>query len=258
MSKKLLKYCFFNNLISYLLIFLSSTLFMSCAPRVAPPPLYKDLDLSLNEVIKIARRDINVLKAIVSINIEKGNKHYSYVNASMLLKKPRWLHIRLYRFGIMVGNFFIKDDVVYTISGKGSDKFKDFGRELYYSVFWWEDLENAMMYKQNKQYVIKAENKEIRLNSSTLQPESQEITTKDKKIYILYDKPKQQVDPTPRSAQPVYRTGRLDSEERFRADFWFPSVVKITIDAYRFTLKVDKLIVNPPLGENDFKIPEEE
>ncbi len=217
---------------------------MSCAPKVAPPPLYKDLDLSLNEVIKIARRDINVLKAIVSINIEKGNRQYSYVDASILLKKPSWLHMRLYRFGIMVGNFFIKENVVYTISGKGSDKFKDFGRELYYSVFWWEDLKNAMMYKQNKQYVIKAENKEIRLNSSSLQPESQEITTKDKKIYILYDKPEQQVDPTPR--------------DRFRADFWFPSVVKITIDAYRFTVKVDKLIVNPSLGENDFKIPEEE
>lgn len=236
-------------IISYFLLL--AFYLLGCAPKVAPPPLYKDLDLSLNEVIKIARRDINVLKAIVSINIEKGNRHYSYVNASMLLKKPSWLHMRLYRFGIMVGNFFIKDNVVYTISGKGSDKFKDFGKELYYSVFWWEDLKNAMMYKQNKQYVIKAENKEIRLNSSTLQPESQEITTKDKKIYIVYDKPKQQVDPTPRSA-------RLDSGERFRADFWFPSVVKITIDAYRFIVKVDKLIVNPPLGENDFKIPEEE
>ena len=248
-----------RNIILFTFYFLLLTFYLlGCAPKVAPPPLYKDLDLSLNKVIKIARRDINVLKAIVDIKIESNGNPHLYINASMLLKKPSWLHMRLYRFGIMVGNFFIKDNVVYTISGKGSDKFKDFGRVLYYSVFWWEDLKNAMMYKQNKQYVIKAENKEIRLNSSTLQPESQEITTKDKKIYILYDKPKQQVDLTSRLAQPAYRTGRLDSEERFLDDFWFPSVVKITIDAYRFTVKVDKLIVNPPLGENDFKMPEEE
>jgi hypothetical protein len=35
-------------------------------------------------------------------------------------------------------------------------------------------------------------------------------------------------------------------------------VVKIEIGAYRFTVKIEKLFINPPLGENDFKEPEAE
>ncbi len=221
MLKKLLRYCFFS--IFFVLL--------SCAPKVAPPPLYKDVDLSLEEVITIAHGDINVLRAVVGINMEKDNRPYSYVDASLLLKKPGWLHMRLYRFGMLVGNFLIKDKVVHISSGKGSGMFKKFGKELYYSVFWWEDLENALMYKQGNEYVIRVRNKEIRLDKSTLLPESQEITANSKKIYILYDKPQKE------------------------ADFWYPSVVKIEIGAYTFIVKIEKLFINPSLEENDFKEP---
>lgn len=229
MSKKLLRYYSFS-------IFL---ILLSCAPKVAPPPLYKDMSLSLEEIITIAQGDINILKAIVSINIEKNDRPYSYVDASLLLKKPNWLHMRLYKFGLPAGNFLIKDDVVHAVSGKGGRRLKEFGKELYYSVFWWQNLENALMYKQATDYVIRTKNKKIRLDSSTLLPESQEIITNSKKIYILYDKPKKMVVPT-----------------RSRADFWYPSVLKIEMGEYRFTVKVEKLIINPPLKEYDFKEPE--
>ncbi len=214
---------------------------LGCAPRVAPPSLYKDIDLSLEEVITIAQGDINILKAVVGINIEKDNKPYSYVDASLLLKKPNWLQMRLYRFGLLVGNFLVKDNVVHAVSGKGGDKLKELGKELYSSVFWWEGLEDALMYKQDTEYIIRTKNKEIRLDKSTLLPESQEITANSKKIYILYDRPKKEVDTT-----------------RSRADFWYPSLIKIEIGAYMFTVKVEKLFINPPLEENDFKEPEAE
>lgn len=231
-----------GNKILFTSYFLLLTFYLSgCAPKVAPPLLYKDVDLSLEEVITIAHGDINVLRAVVGINMEKDNRPYSYVDASLLLKKPGWLHMRLYKFGMLVGNFLIKDKVVHVSSGKGSSKFKEFGKELYYSVFWWEDLENALMYKQGNEYVIRVRNKEIRLNKSTLLPESQEITANSKKIYILYDKPQKEVGTT-----------------RSRADFWYPSVVKIEIGAYTFIVKIEKLFINPLLGENDFKEPEAE
>jgi len=241
MSKKPLRYFSFSTLFSALLLFCSSAFFIGCAPKVAPPPLYKDIDLSLEEIIAISQGNIKIMKAVVDINIEKNDRPYSYVNASLLLKKPNWLHMRIYKFGIMVGNFLIKDNVVYAISGKGSGKFKEFGKELYYSVFWWEDLENALMSTQGTEYIIRAANKEIRVDKSTLLPKSQKIIAGNKQIDILYDKPRKHAVPT--------------VSEQSRADFWYPSVVKIEIGTYKFTVKVEKLFINPPLGENDFKEP---
>lgn len=227
MLKKLLR-CFF---ISCQLLAISYFSFTGCAPKVAPPPLYRDVDLSLEEIITIAQGDIDILKAVVSINIEKDDVQYSNIDASLLLKKPDWLHMRLYKFGILVGDYLVKDNVVHGVSGKGSDKFREFGKELYYSIFWWGDIENAVMYKQATDYVIRTENKEIRLDSSTLLPERQEVTVNGKKIYILYAEPEKE------------------------DNLWYPSVVKIEIGAYRFTIKVEKLFINPPLEEDDFKKP---
>jgi hypothetical protein len=186
------------------------------------------MDLSLEEIITIAKGEINSLKAIVNINIEKDDMLYSNVDASLLLKRPNWLHMRLYRFGIIVGDFLIKDNVVHTASGKGAHRFREFGRELYYSVFWWEDIEDALMYKQPAAYVIRTKNKEIRINRSTLLPESQEIAVNSRKIHILYDEPQREVD------------------------LWYPSLIKIEMGVYRLTVKVTKLFINPPLEEDDF------
>ncbi|MEF9427630.1 MAG: hypothetical protein L0956_10895, partial [Candidatus Mariimomonas ferrooxydans] len=140
----------------------------SCAPKLSPPPVYKNADLSLEEVITIAQGDINTLKAIAHINMEEDNTLYLSVSASVLLKKPSWIHIRLYRFGMLTGSFLIKDDAVHSVSGRWNTKLGEFGMELYQSVFWWEGLENALMHKQGTEYVIRTKNKEIRLDKSTL------------------------------------------------------------------------------------------
>ncbi|MCK5286418.1 MAG: hypothetical protein KAJ59_01265 [Thermodesulfovibrionia bacterium] len=227
MSKKLWRFYFFS------VLFIVS----SCAPKVAPPPLYKGMELSLDEVITVAKRDIDVLKAIVSIKTEKNNELYSYVDASLLLKRPNWLHMRMYKFGMPVGNFLLKDDVVQTVSGKGVSQLGAFGKELYYSVFWWEDIENALMYKQAENYIIRTHNREIRLDHATLLPELQEITINDKKIYIFYDKPK-----------------KIVSTVQSITDLWYPSVLNIEMDTYRLRIRLRKLLINPPLNEGDFKL----
>lgn len=238
MLKKLLRYCSFKTYILLFAVCCSFFTVLVCAPKVAPPPVYKDIDLSLEEVITIAQRDINVLKAVAGVNIEKNDKPYSYVDASILLKKPGWLHIRLYKFGITVGNYLIKEDAVYIISGKDGSKFREFGKELYSSVFWWEGLENASMYKEDTEYIIRAKNKEIRLNKATLLPKNQEIIVNNRKISIFYDKPVKKVFSAP--------------EDPNQSGFWYPSEVIIDSGAYRFTVTVEKLYINPALGENDF------
>ena len=238
MLKKPLKYCSFKTYILLFTVYCSLFTVLSCAPKAAPPPMYKDINLSLEEVITIAQRDINVLKTVAGINIEKNDKPYSYVDALILLKKPGWLHIRLYKFGIMVGNYLIKEDAVYIISGKEGSKFREFGKELYSSIFWWEGLENASMYKEDTEYIIMAKNKEIRLNKATLLPKNQEIIVNSRKISILYDKPVEKVFSVP--------------EEQHQSGFWYPSEVKIESGAYKFTVTVEKLYINPVLGENDF------
>ncbi len=243
MSKRRLRYYFFKwkvgsgkwevKILLFTFYFLLLTFYLSgCAPKiVTPPPLYKDRELSLEEIITIAQRDINTLKAIVSINVEKNDRPYSNVDAALLLKKPNWLHMRLYKFGFPAGNFLMKDNMVYAASGKGSNRFKEFGRELYYSIFWWEDIEDAVMHREAENYVIRTKHKEILLNKNTLLPERQEVAVNNKKIFIAYSKPKKE------------------------ENVWYPSTVKIEIDAYRFTIKIEKLFINPLLNEDDFKEP---
>jgi len=228
-NKKIITSCF---------LFFAFYLF-GCAPKISPPPVYKNVDLSLEEVITIAQGDINTLKAIADINIEKDNAPYLSVSASVLLKKPSWIHIRLYRYGILTDSFLIKDDVAYSVPGRWNTKLGEFGMELYQSVFWWEGLENALMHKQGTEYVIRTKNKEIRLDKSTLLPKSQKITANSSKISILYDEPK-------KDAVSAF-------QNKSGADFWYPSVIRIETGAYRFTVNVRRLFINPPLEENDFK-----
>jgi hypothetical protein len=218
MSKKLLKCCSFSLF----------CLLISCAPKVAPPSLYQDSSLSLDEIISISSSDINSLK---------DNNPYSFINASLILKKPNWLQMRWYKFGLLAGDIFIKDNVVQTVSGKGADTFKTVGSELYSSVLWWEDLGKASMHKEGKEYIIRTKSREIRLDTATLLPKQQEMSVKGRKILIRYDKPKQLTSETPQKGS--------------RDNYWYPSEVTIEIGAYRFKVTIDKLFINPHLEEAD-------
>ncbi|TNF55250.1 hypothetical protein EP227_02980 [bacterium] len=227
MSKKLLKYFSFS--LFFLLI--------ACAPKVAPPPLYQDSSLSLDEIISISRSDINSLKAIVGINIEKDNNPYSFISASLILKKPNWLQMRWYKFGLLAGDLFIKDNVVQTVSGKGADTFKTFGSELYSTVLWWEDLGKASMHREGKEYFIRTKSREIRLDAATLLPKQQEISVKGRKVLIRYEKPKQLSSETLQKGP--------------RDNYWYPSEVIIETGVYRFRVTIDKLFINPSLEGPD-------
>ena len=229
MRKKIITSCF---------LFLTFYL-LGCAPKVAPPPLYRGMDLSLEEVIAAVRKDVDTLKAVVSISAKKAGEPYSHVDASLLLRKPDWIHVKFYSFGLPVGSFLMKDNTVQAVTGRGGGEFKGFGRGLYYSVFWWDDIEDALMYRQASNYVIRTENREIRLDKSTLLPESQEITVNDKKIYVLYEEPRKVL------------VSALQGQSL--ADFWFPSVLRIEAGAFILDVKIEKLLVNPQLSEGDFK-----
>jgi hypothetical protein len=127
----------------------------------------------------------------------------------------------------------VKDNEVHDVSGKGTHTLKDLGKELFYSVFWWEGIEHASLIKKGNEYIVRARNKVIHLDTSTLLPKRQEITVKNRKILIRYDKP------------------------QIESDYWYPSKVTIEIGAYRFTVRVDRLIINPMLNESDFTVPGE-
>jgi hypothetical protein len=229
MSKKLLRYCFFS------IIFVIS----SCAPKIAPPPVYQDRELSLGEVVTIAGEDITVLKAIVSIDTQNKEKPPSSVYASLLLKRPNWLHMRIYKYGMPVGDFLMKDDVIHTASGKGNTKIREYGKELFHAVFWWEDIENAKMHREAQSYVIRGDNREVRLDSSTLLPRSQVIRVNEKRVSVLYGKPKKEII--------------LSSGGQAAVDFWYPSFLTIDIGTYAIEVEIEKLLINPPLNQGDFQ-----
>lgn len=221
---------------SYVLLLTSCFLLLSfclsgCVPRVAPPLLYRGVDLSLEEVIQKSGKNIDTLKAISDISIEKDNEPYSYISASALIKRPGQARMRIYKFGMPVNDILIKDEQVYVLSGKSSGVVKELGREFYHAVFWWDGIKDGVMHKEGNEYIIKTESKEIYLDRETLFPMRQEITTEGKSVLIKYSEPK--------------------NEE----SFWYPSTIDIKMGDFILKVQVKKLVLNPQLDEHDFRAP---
>ena len=224
MSKMLFKLFF----ISFLLVV------TACAPKplVAPPSVYEGTALSLDEILEKAGGGIEVFKAITEIEIRKNNKHYDSISASVLVKMPDWVHIRMYKFGMLVKDFVVMGDRLYVLSGKGGPNLKEFGKEFHNAIFWWDDIQEGVLYSNGPEYIIKARNKEVHIDKETLLPLKQKIVAFDRNIEITYEEPKEEKD-----------------------GYWHPSVININAGDFSFTVKLKKLLRNPVLGEFDFNSP---
>ena len=222
LKKQLRRFCFSICII-----------FFACAPKpkVAPPPLYEETTLTLEEVISKAGSDIDALKAITDIRIEKNDELFSAIKASVLIKKPEWVHMRMYQLGMLVRDFVIRENTLYVLSGKNDNNLMTLGKELYNAIFWWDGYREGVMESEGELYIIRTADREIHVNGSTLLPERQEIRTLNKNIRIEYGNP-------------------VNNE-----DFWYPALLKIYVDDFTFIVKLKKLLKNPVLGEFDFQIP---
>ncbi|MBI5408850.1 MAG: hypothetical protein HZA14_05745 [Nitrospirae bacterium] len=217
-------------LLTFSFLLLTSSFFTGCAAKTAPPPQYMEQELSLEDVIKEAGDDIEVLKAIAEIRIEKNNEPQDFINASILVKKPDWVHMRIYKLGMLVRDFVVKDGALHVLAGPSDMKMKGVADEFFNSIFWWENLDGASM-NGEEEYIIKTVDREIHLDRATLLPVRQEITAFNKGIHIRYDEPR-------------------DNE-----GFWYQSSLEIYMDDLKFTVKLEKLIKNPVLTEYDFRTP---
>ena len=226
MSKMLFKLFF----ISFLLVI------TACAPKpvVAPPSVYEETVLSLDEILEKASGDIEVLKAIMNIDILKNNKPYGSIRAAVLVKMPDWVHIRMYKDYILFKDFIIKDDKLYVLLGKGGPNLKKFGKELHNAIFWWDDIQEGVLYSNGPEYIIRARNKEVHIDKATLLPLKQSLVAFEKNVEITYEEPKEEKD-----------------------GYWHQSLINIRTGDFSFTVKLKKLLRNPELGEFDFKSPEE-
>lgn len=227
MLKKPLKYLCFSLLL----------LIAACAPKpklAVPPPLYIGEELSIEDLVLKAGHDIDVIKAIAEIKIEKDNALYDSVNASVLIKRPGLVHMRIYKFGILVRDFIVMDKELYVLSGKNSSNLKRLGSEFYNAVFWWDGLGEGVMSSKGREYIIRTGNRKIHINRATLLPVKQELTAFNRKIAITYAGPKKTED-----------------------GFWYPSVINIYLNNFKFTVTIRKMLKNPSLGEFDFKVPAE-
>ncbi|MBI5097819.1 MAG: hypothetical protein HZB30_01090 [Nitrospirae bacterium] len=213
-------------------LLLTSHFFISCAPKVITPvpPQYRE-ELSLDEIVSKVSDDIQVLKAIADIRIEKNSELYDQINASVIFQRPDRAHMRMYKFGMLVSDIVKKDGELYVLTGKKDTKLAGLIEEFLYAVFWWDDVEGGFLYSQADEYIIRNVRKEIHLDKATLLPVIQDISSSGKTVHITY-------------AEPQNYEG-----------FWYPSKLAISVDDFRFSVKIDKLIKNPPLGESDFKTP---
>ncbi len=210
-------------------------LFIACAPKqkAALPPVYEEAEPALEDIMEKAGGDIAVIKAITDIDIRKNNEPYSALKASILVRQPGMVHMRMYQLGILVRDFVIRDDTLFMLSGSRDSRLKELGRELYNAIFWWDNYRMARLYRDDTEYIIVAEDKIIHLDRETLLPLRQDIQSPERKIRITYD-------------NPVDHKG-----------FWYPSLLKIYVNEFTFTVKLKKLFKNPELGEFDFLTPAE-
>ncbi|UCH80915.1 MAG: hypothetical protein JSW20_14440 [Nitrospiraceae bacterium] len=222
MLKKLLKYFSFS-----LLFF-----FIACAPKpkLLPPPLYEEAELSLEDIISKASSDVYSLKAISTIRIEKNDEHYTTFSASSIIKKPDWVHMRVYQLGMLVRDFVIKDNTLYVLSGKQDLNLKDLGKEMHNAVFWWEGLQDSTLTVRKEEYIISAFNKKLYLDRDTLLPDKQIINSEQGLIVIKYEEPKE------------------------TDGYWYNSIITINLNSFTFRVKLKKLIKNPAPGEADFRV----
>lgn len=225
MLKKLFRYSCFS-----LLIILSA-----CTPKpiiVTPPQTYTDQHLSLQEIISKAGDDIDVLKAIADIKVEKNGRPFDSVSASALIRKPGQVHMRIYKFGMLVRDFIIIDKDLYVLSGKQNNNIRALGREFYNTVFWWDNMEDAQLKTDSTEYIINTANRTIIIDRTDLLPVSQTIITYKDEIKITYNEP-------------------LPTEE----GFFFPSAITINLNQFKFSIRLKKVLINPSLGKHDFRIP---
>jgi hypothetical protein len=153
---------------------------IACTPRqgLKAPPVYEGLSPE-NISLKI-NNDIDMLKAISDISIEKNKEPYDFINASVLVKKPGWVHMRMYKFGMLVKDIVIKDDMVYVLAGKSSDRLKQLARELYNAIIWWDILKDGLIYTDEDEFIIRTDTKQLHLDRKTLLPVKQQIKVMDK------------------------------------------------------------------------------
>jgi hypothetical protein len=242
MLKRQLKYFFINRffkckashqfLFTAYCLLLTAYCFIGCAPKaIAPvPPQYRE-ELTLAEIVSRASDDVQVLKAIADIRIEKNSELYDQINASVIFQRPDRAHMRMYKFGMLVSDIVMKDGELYVLTGNKDTKLAGLIEEFLYAVFWWDDVEGGVLSREQDAYIIRTVSKEIYLDKATLLPVRQDISLSGKTVHVKY-------------AEPQNYEG-----------FWYPSKLEISVDDLRFSVKIDKLIKNPPLGEYDFKIP---
>ncbi len=205
-------------------------LIAACAPKTAPTPEYVTEDLSLQELVARAGEDIELIKAIADVTIMRNNEPYDFVKASVLAKKPGWVHMRIYKFGMLVRDFVVNDNDLFVLSGKNDPNLKKLGNEFYNAIFWWDRIEDGIMDRNGDDYVIRTARKKIRINGATLVPLHQEIASLDRLINITYQDPEQGEDGS-----------------------WHPSLINIIVGDFTFTIKVKKLLKNPEISELDFR-----
>lgn len=218
-----------KNLI-FLLAFIAFLL-LGCAPRVAPPPLYRGVDLTRDEIIARVGEGIETLKAVVNVTIAKNGVYNSSADASVIIRRPGLLHMRIYKFGMLLDDILISHGRVHVISGRERTWMREIGGELYQTIFWWDGMRHASLEKRRRIYIMKKEDSEIQVDQDSLFPIRQIIYAADQRADITYGNP-------------------MREGER-----WFPSFIRIELGSLRLSIKVEKLFVNPEAGERDFRLP---
>jgi len=195
-------------------------LLSGCAPRSLPPDLYSGVELTLDEVLSRAGYGIDRVKAVVEIDIERDDALFYHGSASIVIEKPGMVQIRTYNLGMLTADVIVKGDDISLLYGDVDKTLEPLIKGIYDMVFWWDSAKDGYMYKDDGLYIIHKKRGELYLDSATLFAVKESLILGERRLYITYDKP--------------FKEG----------DHWYPSLIEVSVDDYKFIIRVKRLFIN--------------
>ena len=214
----------------FLSLFLVVVFSAGCAVKTVVPPYYKGMSLSKDEIIKIQRAEVQSMKVKVDVEMERGKADYS-VKGLLLVKQPKQLHLKLFNFGMLVFDMAMNNQNVSISTGTASQVYRNLSLQLFYSIMWWEALEEAQMEKIKGNYIFTTPVRKLILDSDTLLPVEQRIAIMNNLFIIIYK-------------EPAMVNG-----------YGYPSKIIVDTGVERITITIKTLTLNPLLEEKDFIVP---
>ncbi len=191
----------------------------SCATARVEVPVYEGVDV---KDVLYAKNTISTIETTLSLAFEREDVE---LRGEGLLSISRTgdLSLRVYSLGFLALELTSEKGITKSNPWLHVNKRELLANGLHDCFFWW-DIEDSEIDEKEDVYLLKNQSRMIWIDRKTILPLRQTIYCEDgTELNIFYERPE--------------RAG----------DVWYPSKIRIEIPKYSVTLKIKKILFNPPV-----------